>query len=202
MEQKKRQNPKWWPLTSAQMAWALGVMFLCSCLVAAHYIICESDVFCEVDPRSPVGTAQADMRSIQIAIESYYVDCTAYPAWTTGKDGANADHVLCPAYDQPTFMIRTPERPGLYTLTTPIQYMSTYPHDRFSLAGASYAYSTCGSHDQSWILYSPGPDGIYEIVPREDYDPAKPVPSPSLINKTYDPTNGGMSAGDIYKYKN
>ncbi|MEN6625677.1 MAG: hypothetical protein ABFD69_05550 [Candidatus Sumerlaeia bacterium] len=142
------------------------------------------------------------MRSIQIAIESYYVDNSAYPAFAAGKDGINADLVLCPAYDQPTFMTRTPERPGLYTLTTPIQYMSAYPTDRFLLAGASYAYSTCGSHDQSWILYSPGPDGIYEIVPREDYDPTKPVPSISLINKTYDPTNGGMSAGDIYKYKN
>jgi hypothetical protein len=51
---------------------------------------------------------------------------------------------------------------------------------------------------RGWILWSPGPDGRYDIDAARDYDPRVPI-SPSLLEKTYDPTNGAVSAGDVWR---
>ena len=52
-----------------------------------------------------------------------------------------------------------------------------------------------------WIIWSPGPDGIYDIDPFADYDPRLTELPLSLLNKTYDPTNGTRSRGDVYRLK-
>ena len=109
-------------------------------------------------------------------------------------------------------------------LTTPLAYVITYPGDPFApLKGVTFVYWSVGSGetdpsgtitgtetDFGWIVVSPGYDGVYTIPPDYDvYDPRIPQPSDRLIagtNRrgeayTYDPTNGVMSDGDIWRVK-
>ena len=66
--------------------------------------------------------------------------------------------------------------------------------------GLPFAYHAVGN--EGWIVWSAGPDGRYEIDPATDYDPAERVPKASLTGKTYDPSNGSESRGDIWRTKN
>ncbi|MCE5228839.1 hypothetical protein LLG95_04485 [bacterium] len=171
------------------------------------YLIMPISPLGESATRSKVSRVQSDLRALSLAIETYYVEHRAYPAWAVGNDGEN--HLLSernPSYGVPTFMIRSAERPKLATLTTPVAYMPAYPQDQFPpdwqyRIRTAYAYRVGGKYGEGFILYSPGPDLVYDIVPEEDYDPAQRAPSVSLINKTYDPTNGIKSRGDIYRVK-
>jgi hypothetical protein len=61
-----------------------------------------------------------------------------------------------------------------------------------------------------WMLVCPGPDGDYDLADEWDvYNPAVAQPSRHLLggtNKrgsalTYDPTNGTVSNGDIWRVK-
>ncbi len=67
-------------------------------------------------------------------------------------------------------------------------------------SGATFGYWR-NDEGTGWILFSPGPDGVYDIVPWEDYDPAN-HPTPALIEKSYDPTNGTYTRGDLWRVKN
>jgi type II secretory pathway pseudopilin PulG len=88
----------------------------------------------------------------------------------------------------------TATRPGL---TTPVAFLSALPLDYFAdpRGGRPLAYHV---HEGEWLLYSPGPDGHYDIVPERDFLPAH-FPLPSLILATYDPSNGTTSAGDLWR---
>jgi len=116
----------------------------------------------------------------------------------------------------------------LATLTTPTGYVSWYPSDIFAPAREATFVYWCvfpGQPDPSgkivgkdsllrggagWILVSPGPDRRYDIPGDWDvYDPSISQPSARLLagtNKkgrafTYDPTNGAMSGGDLWRVK-
>lgn len=154
--------------------------------------------------RSKVSRVKGDQRSLTIAIETYYLDNNEYPAWSAGPGGANA--FAAPqshAYQIPTFRNRRDKNDTLATLTTPISYVSSYFSDPFAdVRGATFAYwVTPKDKGTGYIVWSPGPDGIYDIVPEEDYSPLTIAPSPSLIDKTYDPSNGTSSRGDVWRVK-
>lgn len=136
--------------------------------------------------RSRAGRVRADMRSLQIGVETYFIDHEAYPAWVMAEKSA------------PGFMAKAGPHESIHTLTTPIAFISSYCTDPFAPGGGTYAY-WAGDCRQGWILYSPGPDEQYDIVPWEDYTPGSETPSAALIGKTYDPTNGEVSGGDIWK---
>jgi hypothetical protein len=131
--------------------------------------------------------------------------------------------------DQLNFALNGPA-PGqrFATLTTPKAYIRSYPVDYFSTPrGATFAYwsvfyrkpdpsgrivgvDSPTSHG-GWILVSPGPDRKYDILPDDwdVYNPAVAQPTVRLLtgtNKrgrafTYDPTNGTISDGDIWRVK-
>ena len=137
----------------------------------------------------------------------------------------------CPDHpaDQLSFALNG-QAPGqrFATLTTPKAYIASYPTDGLStLRGATFAYwsvfhlkpdpsgrivgkDSPTSHG-GWILVSPGPDRKYDILPDDwdVYNPGLSQPSQRLLtgtNKkgrafTYDPTNGTMSDGDIWRVK-
>jgi hypothetical protein len=113
-------------------------------------------------------------------------------------------------------------------LTTPNAYIASYPVDSFSpLPGATFVYWSVapGTADPSggivgrdspttgigWILVSPGLDRRYDILPDDwdVYDPSVAQPTERLLagtNKegrafTYDPTNGTISDGDVWRVK-
>jgi hypothetical protein len=54
-----------------------------------------------------------------------------------------------------------------------------------------------------YIIISCGPDRDYDIDPEKYYDPNIAQPSLALLTEagTYDPTNGHISDGDIFRVK-
>jgi len=117
------------------------------------------------------------------------------------------------------------------TLTTPLSYITTYPPDPFAtnkgvtfsfasvFPGAALPGAPVGSKGGvGWILWSFGPDvDEYKGTSPSDspflpYDPAVAQPSITLIVGregdqpgqdafTYDPTNGTVSGGDLWRVK-
>ena len=55
-----------------------------------------------------------------------------------------------------------------------------------------------------WILWSPGPDGDYDLTIEnvsDVYDPSQTAATPKLLDLTYDPTNGAVSNGDLWRIR-
>ncbi|MCX7018499.1 MAG: hypothetical protein NTY46_05795 [Candidatus Sumerlaeota bacterium] len=146
--------------------------------------------FMEAGVRSKVSRTRADMRSMATALESYYVDYNAYPASTV--DATKTMRPSPPA-SKPVPCFKSPN------LTTPIAYITQHMPDSFAeKPGLTFGYLAKGN---GWILVSPGPDMKFDIN-WEVYDPAVAQPSIDLISKyTYDPTNGTVSVGDIWRVK-
>jgi RNA polymerase sigma factor (sigma-70 family) len=140
-----------------------------------------------------VSRTKADMRSLATGIESYFVDNNAYPA----SDAARS--IRKPAAGEsalPSFQS--------YCITTPIAYLARFMPDSFSSEGQPFVYRSVENKgrptESGWILVSPGPDGRFDVDPNS-YDPAKPQPQPWLVELSYDPTNGTVSKGDIWRVK-
>jgi hypothetical protein len=132
------------------------------------------------------------------------------------KKGSTLDPASLPTY-------ALPDTGSTYvTLTTPVQYLTKWPEDPLApLEGATFVYWSInpGETDPTgkvtgtdahfgWILVSPGPDRNYDIPPDYDvFDPRIPQPSERLLTGTnrwgaaftFDPTNGTVSAGDIWR---
>jgi len=127
------------------------------------------------------GKAKDDLRALAVALECFFMDHNTYPS---PEDGPGIG--------------RTSR-----SLTTPIAYFSQLPYDPFQkpLDGRSLYYAYYAVND-GWILISTGPDGDFDIDPAGDYSGfSLKQPSSNLVSKTYDPTNGAMSDGDIYRIK-
>lgn len=117
--------------------------------------------FLEAQVRAKVSRVRSDLRSIATALESYFIDNNAYPAYTTDTTmSVNASLTLgtgMAGTGYPTFRIRTNAASDLFqTLTTPLSYITSYFADPFSLTrGVTFAYYT---DTAGWILWSLGPD--------------------------------------------
>ena len=160
--------------------------------------------FLQAQIRSKVSRTKADMRSVTVGLESYFVDNNAYPEivaiWPFG-------------YSLPV------------SITTPISYISSTPLDPFGPSpatdvytrGSTYWYSTweyferhytswglsanpwavdpSGGTDSGrtkWCLLSRGPD---RNMAQSDAPGAGEVDIP--YRYAYDPTNGTVSRGNI-----
>ena len=156
--------------------------------------------FLEAQVRSKVSRAYADMRSIATALESYYVDSNHYPwpyPWETMGLGAT----------------NIPNE-----LSTPIAYISSTAGiiDPFSVkVGGRYPlykrfgyivdekYST-GTYFNGWIKLT---DENEKAIGKWRLDGFGPVgrsgpeggPSNWPNESTYDPTNGTVSRGALYR---
>jgi len=156
--------------------------------------------FLEAQTRSKVSRVRADMRSIATALEAYRVDGNAYPfpSYEHSTDGAVDSTFDLSNPDQDITSMT--ENGGL---TTPIAYITTLPRDPFSLRGRHWFGYV--AYKDRWILTSYGPDidcpptwnkgDIQEVTdfPEKGFDPTV------LILKSYDPTNGTNSDGDLYR---
>ncbi|MCX7016375.1 MAG: hypothetical protein NTW86_28100 [Candidatus Sumerlaeota bacterium] len=157
--------------------------------------------FLEAQTRSKVSRTKADMRTMAVALESYYVDNNTYPTWTTDPKKS----LMPPQPDGkpvPSFAMANGAR--LMTLTTPIAYITSYPLDVFAEGRRQpfgyYAVPAKKNGPTGWLLFSPGPDQKWDLN-WEAYDPSVTQPSPEMIKDTYDPTNGTVSGGDIIRVK-
>lgn len=145
--------------------------------------------------RAKVSRVKADMRSLANAIEQYNVDNTAYPPFGIPPEDLSS-------YDMWVVQSR---------LTTPISYIRSIPLDIFHYTNWSdgtrmitpyvYVQSDTGFPDEAdpinpnlwhyewkWFIMSNGPDLD------NDHEGLNPYPS------QYDPSNGVVSDGDIYRY--
>jgi type II secretion system protein G len=145
--------------------------------------------------RAKTSRAQAELKTIGTAIESYYVDNNEYPPEN---------------FDSPTNTIlgnlySTPNLVKLIRLTTPVSYITSVPNDPFTSIlkdrlNRAYHYAAlndpyypgnpffAGDNEEhivsQWILESYGPDG---------------TPYPYEFPR-YDPTNGTNSVGNIMRF--
>lgn len=90
------------------------------------------------------------------------------------------------------------------TLTTPIAYISSLPQDVFSYLDADRTFVYWAPGDKGWILLSAGPDCVFDLdfeTLQKVYDPSISQPSPALLHYAYDPTNGSLSRGDLFRVK-
>ena len=128
--------------------------------------------FLEAQTRSKVARAKADLRSQNIALDAYALDNQGYPVPSLG----------------------TPSIPA--GLTSPVAYMTSIQDDVFALTDQTpLQYYSPPARDR-WISWSVGPNK------ESDLDPTLPGwdEPDQLVEKTYDPTNGTVSAGDVIRF--
>jgi Tfp pilus assembly protein PilE len=157
----------------------------------------------EAQTRAKVARTHSDMRSMATALEAFMIDSNSYPVSSSDPSqnliGRLADQNPT-LRSQTTFKIYQPGSRSL-SLTTPIAYMTSVPTDVFS-QGAPICYYNAG--DKGWIVWSAGPDSKYSLSAENIasiYDPAVPQPSAKVLVHAYDPTNGTVSAGDLWRVK-
>jgi type II secretion system protein G len=144
--------------------------------------------------RAKVSRAEADMRSIATAIESYRVDRNNYPT-------ENFIHPLNQG------MLGTQNVVKLMPLTTPVAYISNLPNDPFARKGdilnqvdpITYHYAALND-----LMYPANPffagynlEGVYCLWILQSSGPDKD-PEPFQFPR-YDPTNGTVSVGNILR---
>lgn len=180
--------------------------------------------FLEAQVRSKVSRVKADQRSMATGIEAYFVDNNAYPVCaapphldpTAGQHNINGWQATGTAQTQldsvESFAVRNTANP-IATLTTPVSYVtSMFPDPFWDTKGCTSAY---WSTRAGWVLWSPGPDTdqstFTDLGPTASgqtntvetmYNLAEAQPNQWIITGcTYDPTNGTVSNGDVYRVK-
>jgi len=162
--------------------------------------------FLEAQVRAKVTRAEADMRALATAMESYYTDWRLYPSMSI----ASLD--MIPFID------------GLRRLTSPIAYMTELPMDPFSQAlSGPNAISTMGPNYKLISTTPPTPgltrlstvDAYYlfSFGPNHDDDTRWGIESwpfsgtlnpcaqrSSCFLRSYSPTNGTRSEGEIFRF--
>jgi len=160
--------------------------------------------FLEAQVRSKVSRCKADMRTIATGLESYRVDGNAYPPMFDVGTGGTWGILV-----EPPFHARIPSY-----LTTPTAYLTSLPHDPFidyeqyldwappeishRFVYFNYPYFFQSAIDGPalrnraddaglWLFYSPGPDRLWYNEPA------------NLVYLNYDPTNGTVSLGNIFR---
>lgn len=150
--------------------------------------------------RSVVSRVKADQRTVHTALESYFVDYGVYPAERPLSDLTDRHDKLKEANGWKLATIEQGRGESFPGITTPTAYILSLFSDPYAPDGdLSFAYSN--DLIGGWILFSPGPDRDYDIDPKIDYGSRSDQLTPTLVHKTYDPTNGMVSGGDIWRVK-
>ncbi len=147
-----------------------------------------------------------DFGRLNEALTNYYFSEfeTPLPPASTGNMGANRE---CPPASpdsaQPSFRVHVLSNESFHALTTPVAFLPVYPRDPFAPAPeATYGYFPSDSPKDVALLLSPGPDRVYQIQPGQDFHPGQAASRDLLLWNRWDPTNGSLSAGDLwYVYK-
>ncbi len=154
--------------------------------------------------RARSAAANAEMRNMAVSMESYYIDYEMYPYAAQGDTWAP---VIPSATDAPSVGY-TPR-----SLTTPVVHISSLPDDPFNRGARqnpdipkTFAYRYAAQIGKGWILASNGPDkdadmdlAAYVDPKQADCDIEKYLLHFGGTAVEYDPTNGKISNGDIYR---
>ena len=167
--------------------------------------------FLEAQVRAKVSRMKTDMRTIATGLESYYVDNNKYPYGSPGS-------IVVPRYglallSTPIAYLSNPLMPDIFLPPSATQIQSGsgnwFAADaynkavEYSLRGTNAAGEVdvgisglvAGQQGRWWILKSNGPD--------QDADAySTPVANNQVVdvcNVLYDPTNGTVSNGNIFR---
>ncbi len=146
--------------------------------------------FLEAQTRSKVSRVKSDLRTIAVGLEAYHADSNRYPTST-----------LVPRFRR------------LRPLTTPISYIASVPIDIFDTVDAghgpwrsngNFAYGSMPIDvENRYALASDGPDRRPNHSPIQFYPGWSQSiwenPASGFDYIRYDPTNGTISAGDIWR---
>lgn len=184
----------------------LGIAF------ATYHTLAYTDVVVRYEPIQRMTNSMAgkprvlklraierDFHRLGDAIGHYSRENNTLPPSARGVLGANAEvNPQSPAYQISTFRIHTRAYDTFHGLTTPVAYLSDYPEDPYAPGfRVTYGYHT--SPDGRFaLLFSPGPDGVYDIDPETDFRPGEAQSRDTLLLRRFDPTNGAASKGDIW----
>ena len=159
--------------------------------------------FIEAQTRSKVARAQADMRSLQTAVEAYAVSHNTFPP---DGDDINPSN---PAVDFDAAL-------RLRVLTTPVSFMTGLPHDPFhdqfdpnpplglifpGQPPYTYAYNTLGAFFENPQSGQPAHGGNPDNYNFSSLGPSRQFDSFFERRRVfYDPTNGTVSVGDLFAF--
>ncbi|MFB3896332.1 MAG: type II secretion system protein GspG [bacterium] len=172
--------------TFALVGLILGIIATAIALIMLLFfaVIMIPDIFSE-RYHSKVSHTQTELRSCATALEAYYIDNNAYPQ---------------PEYDFQHNSVLP------HNLSTPVAYVTKLPNDSFSDDGKQrfqYYTGEIQSIDTTisyWIIASPGPNRKMDIEVTQ-YNLQYPYWGKNyIILKSYDPTNGANSQGDIIRF--
>lgn len=167
--------------------------------------------------RPRVSRVKADHRAIATALASYHADHGFFPAPKPLRPiapapglleaaGGSSLQTIDPAADLQV-EARGRGADGTDRFALPADPFSGVWKEPFLGFGEDrlvdpwpYAYYRAPEPGSGWLLWSPGPDGVYDIRDAARlYSPDRRVPSDELIDATYDPTNGTRSRGDVWR---
>lgn len=154
--------------------------------------------FLEAQTRAKVARAKSEIRNLAVALETYYIDNNAYsPA--VDFTGAIAD-----SGEYSVGQVGWP-------LTTPVAHQSSVPNDPFGPKKPDdpweRKYQLGVNYLEYWIMTSLGPD-LDDDMRESDYaDPVGVAHGEIALFLTqfegdyveYDPTNGTISSGDVFR---
>lgn len=184
----------------------LGIVF------ATYHTLANTDLLVPYEPikrmtNSMAGKPRAlkfralerDFQRFGGALDHYHRENTALPPGSSGSLGANAEvNPQSPSHRISTFRIHSRAYDTFYGLTTPVAYLSHYPEDPYA-PGYRATYGYYPSPDGRFVLlFSPGPDGVYDVNPETDFRPGNVESRDTLLLHRFDPTNGASSKGDIW----
>jgi hypothetical protein len=191
---------------SAVAGIVLGIGF------ATYHTLANTDVLVPYEPikrmtNSMAGKPRAlkfralerDFQRFGGALDHYHRENTALPPGSSGSLGANAEvDPQSPSHRISTFRIHSRAYDTFHGLTTPVAYLSHYPEDPYA-PGYRATYGYYPSPDGRFVLlFSPGPDGVYDVNPETDFRPGNVESRDTLLLRRFDPTNGASSKGDIW----
>ena len=158
--------------------------------------------FLEAQTRAKVSRTATDIRSVSVALEAYRVDWNDYPFPTFANSTDGQTDSTFEISNPPQGVTSMRENLGL---TTPVAYITSLPRDVFSPEKMHW-FGYCTIQESLWIMTSLGPNqtqpqsawlgwqggDIQEVSALNDVNYR-------LTDRTYDPTNGTVSAGDLWR---
>lgn len=166
--------------------------------------------FLEAQTRSKVSRVKADMRSLATAMEAYYVDSNRYPQNNTNSTtypfglvllstpiAYMTDSLLPDPFIPQTASLITTGTGGSFAATRQglaIQY-SLRGRNQSGEVDAGISGVVQGQEGRWWMLISNGPDRDSDAYST----PVRTNAIADVVNKIYDPTNGTVSDGNIYR---
>ena len=161
--------------------------------------------FLEAQTRAKVVRAKSEIRNMAVALETYYIDNNAYPP------AVNTNGVL--QLSGASGQEYTAGK-ATWAMTTPVVHQASIPFDPFGPRKPldwDRVYDYGASYLSYWIMTSSGPDLNDDMNESLYADPAGSVHGDVNLFLThlggtgigdgieYDPTNGTISNGDVYR---